>query len=358
MKSNSPPGPNELAKYAELAGLLREQIRSGALPCGERLPSYAAFKRQGFTNQTIEKAQTQLVSEGLIERRHGSGVFVKERAARPRHGLIGFAGISSVSFTERYWASLLQGVYDVVDGETTQILLLKGLPNSGGWERVDGVLGSGVLEEWVTKLPEGMPAVSLLDRHHQIDGVVADDFSGALKLTEHLIGLGHRRIGYLVTKPILGTTSLRFAGYEAALQRAGMRRLENLVRDIGPHLVGDDPFFQAGLNSMAEWLRDDWSESGCTALLCQNDAAAWGAIRALESAGYWVPGDVSVTGFDAVGREFGSRSLTTIEVPLRKIGAAGARRLLRLVNGDEHERATITLPVELCVGDSAAGPRS
>ncbi len=122
------------------------------------------------------------------------------------------------------------------------------------------------------------------------------------------------------------------------------------------------PFlYHSGRASMRKWLQDGWRDLGCTALLAQNDEAAIGAIEELQEAGFDVPGDVSVVGFDGTeAAEYFRPRLTTIKVPLEEIGAAAAEYLLRQIReGDETEEHTgVTLPAQLKIGDSTAPPRS
>ena len=93
-----------------------------------------------------------------------------------------------------------------------------------------------------------------------------------------------------------------------------------------------------------------------TALVCFNDTAAIGAIRALHEAGMRVPEDVSVIGFDdIVGAEFHVPSLTTIRQPLAKMGRQAASILLdRIANPDKIYPPTIMMKPQLIVRESTA----
>jgi len=112
---------------------------------------------------------------------------------------------------------------------------------------------------------------------------------------------------------------------------------------------------------MSAWLRDEsangWQKINCTALLCHNDETTMGALQALREAGLRVPDDVSVVGFD--GLEIGEYShprLTTVEMPLREIGAAAVAMLLRQIEADEVTEEHQILSTQLRVRESTAAP--
>ena len=109
---------------------------------------------------------------------------------------------------------------------------------------------------------------------------------------------------------------------------------------------------------MAEWLDKDWKRSGLTAVLAQNDEVAIGIMDAIRAAGLRVPNDISVIGFD--GTEEGAHAkpeLTTVAVPLEKIGATAMELLLRQVREEPVEANVITLPSRLQVRASTANTK-
>ena len=116
----------------------------------------------------------------------------------------------------------------------------------------------------------------------------------------------------------------------------------------------------AGRVAMSRWLEDGWRESGCTALFAQNDDTAWGAIEALRAAGFRVPDDVSVIGFDGTqSAMFCNPKLTTVEVPLQQMGREAVRLLLRRLACGRHSVETrfvetLVFPTQLKVRASTA----
>ena len=108
---------------------------------------------------------------------------------------------------------------------------------------------------------------------------------------------------------------------------------------------------------MAAWLKDDWNQLGCTAVMVQNDEAAIGAMEALEAAGKRVPQDVSVVGFDGIDIcEYARPRLTSVEVPLQEIGKTATEILLRQLDEKHFEIEHAVLPTGVCVRESTSPP--
>ncbi|HET9382846.1 MAG TPA: LacI family DNA-binding transcriptional regulator [Streptomyces sp.] len=172
-----------------------------------------------------------------------------------------------------------------------------------------------------------------------------DNRGGGRELTGHLLGLGHRRIGYVAGPPEHTTTRHRLEGHRAAL---------------AAHGVGDDPRLtvhggfdrSSGYEAALELLR---REPSLTAVVGANDSVALGACAALRESGLRIPDDVSVAGFDDL--PFGVDavpSLTTVRLPLAEAGA----RAGRIAMGREEAPAgnAATVRGELKVRDSSAEP--
>lgn len=357
-------------RYEEIAQHLRREIQHGALLPGDRLPSLRAMRAQhGITQITVEKAQALLEEEGLIVRSARSGVYVAQPHQRRLTGIIGFQGIgfSQTEFSP-YWISLINGVEAALRERDAQILLLSHL-SPAGWSKVDGILMNGGEGEVSTHLiPPHVPAVSFITPPH-FSGkaadckraaagafvVAPDDYEGMRAATQHLIELGHHRIGYLHNgRCDLHVYPRRLAGFRMALREAGIEMDERWSRPLptpSPRLH----FRNAARDEMRRWLADGWKKLGCTALLVLNDDAAWGAIEALQEKGYSVPDDVSVVGYDGTDlAELDGRSLTTVDIRLEDIGRMGVNLLWRCFQGENISQRSVVMPATLRVGDSTA----
>ncbi len=360
-----------LPKYAQLAQQLRQEIEAGSLRPGDRLPSVPQQqKHYGASKQTLERVHTLLEQEGLIERRNGIGIFVAEPRQKAQNGII--AVVSNFPSRHPYYVELLQGAQDATNHHSRLLLIpldtVKSVRQATDWEKVDGVLVCNpYMENIVYRLPAGMPCISLLNPVYDFSHVLADDFGGMSQAVQHLLGLGHRRIALLGTGPhpdpavTDASSRRRLAAYRQEMHAAGIAVPDVWMRAI--HKV-DEPaleFVGMGRSKMRQWLDEDWAELGCTALLVQNDDAAIGVIETLQEAGYRVPEDVSVIGFDgAASAEHFRPQLSTVVVPLYEIGKAGATQLLKEIDMPLSalrapiEPVSVTLPCNFRIGKSTA----
>lgn len=151
-----------------------------------------------------------------------------------------------------------------------------------------------------------------------------DNRGGGRALTEHLLTLGHRRIGYIAGPEERTTTRHRLEGHRDALAAAGLPG--------GADLTVHGPYDRAGGHTATvELLR---REPALTAVVAANDTVALGACAALRESGRRIPDDVSVAGFDDLPFSVDAvPALTTVRLPL----AEAAARAGRIAMGREQE---------------------
>lgn len=363
LQANSADQALTRTKHLSVTEEIRQQIINGDLKPGDRLPSYNARRDEhGVHKNTMSKVYAALESEGLIVRRRGSGTFVAERLERKRKvsGVIGLSGLGfGLAGCSPYWSDLLGGAREAALRDGMHLLILDA-DSSHGWEKADGVLLCNWNHPDLLR-PAEIPIVSLLTLIEGVASVAADDEGGTRLATEHLIELGHRRIAYLQDNNG-GITENRMSGYRNALKAAGIRPQKEWRRVMcGKFLFGTE-FTQWARGHMSKWLSEPgtpWATNSqrCTALLCQNDEAALGAIQALNEVGLRVPEDVSVVGFDGTSFcELTSPRLSTVEMPLREIGAAGVEMLLQQIKADEVMTEHKVLPTQLRLRESTSTP--
>ena len=219
-------------------------------------------------------------------------------------------------------------------------------------ERVDGLIivslspNSSELERIQRS---GLPTV-LVDAHHRaLPRVVADDVLGGRLAAQHLIGLGHRRIGFvgdIPRMPLAFTSSrLRLTGVRRAVAGAGLRLPASLV-GIGDH----------SRRRAAELVsRMLTTALPPTAIVCASDTQAAGALEAANHLGLSVPTDLSVTGYDDL--ELADHlGLTTIHQPLFESGVRAVQRLLHSLDGGPPESLREVQDVHLVVRRTTAPP--
>ncbi|MEU7313204.1 LacI family DNA-binding transcriptional regulator [Streptomyces sp. NPDC007083] len=181
--------------------------------------------------------------------------------------------------------------------------------------------------------------------------VAFDNRGGAYALTEHLLALGHRHIGYVAGPSERTTTRHRLAGHVAALAAYGAAGPDEAER-LTVHAGGYDR--SCGYRGAVELL---CRAPETTAVLAANDTVALGVCSALRDAGLRVPQDVSVAGFDDLPFSADAApGLTTVRLPLREAGARAGQ--LALGTRPPPPGGTTTMPHALVVRASTAPPRA
>lgn len=219
-------------------------------------------------------------------------------------------------------------------------------------ERFDGLLivslspRNGDVEHF---LAAGVPTVLVDARHPDLSRVVIDDVAGGRLATQHLIELGHRKIGFVgdqFENPFNFVSSRdRYEGYRQALVEAGISFQTEYLRQA-PH--GREQARQMANDLLA--LSDP-----PTAIFAASDTQAFGVLEAARDAALRVPEDVSVVGYDDIEiAEY--LHLTTIRQPLFALGVEGVELLLETISNPLPVPRRVLLPVELVVRGTTAPP--
>ncbi|GIK40551.1 MAG: DNA-binding transcriptional regulator CytR [Chloroflexota bacterium] len=177
-----------------------------------------------------------------------------------------------------------------------------------------------------------------------IHAVAVDDLRGARLAVEHLLGLGHRRIGYVGVTNRPKSNKYRLKGYEDALNAAGITPDPTLVftSTIEDHAKRGE----ASLEPL-------WA-AGATAVFCYNDMTAVGLLSACYKRGLSVPDDLSVIGFDDIDTAvYTIPPLTTIHQPRLELGRRAMQMILDLLAGQTPENQLIS--AELVVRQTTTG---
>jgi LacI family transcriptional regulator len=173
----------------------------------------------------------------------------------------------------------------------------------------------------------------------------ATNWAGGLSAVEHLLGLGHRRIGVIAGPRDVLSSRARLDGYRAGLESAGIGLDDALVWD-------GDFYHESGFEGGKALLAADRPP---TAILASSDQMAFGVYEAVRQRGLRIPDDISVVGFDDLPEvKWSSPPLTTVRQPLAEMGALAARTVLRLAAGNEVESPRVELATELMVRESTA----
>jgi LacI family transcriptional regulator len=196
----------------------------------------------------------------------------------------------------------------------------------------------------------GVPAIlvdPVGDFDSDVPSIGASNWGGGMAATQHLIDLGHRRIGTITGPMRFLCSQARLAGYRAALERAGIPFDNGLVEH------GDFHYSSGFKSALALLGRPDPP----TAIFAANDEQAVGVYAAIQQSDLSVPHDLSVVGFDDVPMtQWITPPLTTIRQPIADLAALAVRTLLAHAEGGELPQGRIELSTTLVVRGSTVQP--
>jgi LacI family transcriptional regulator len=187
------------------------------------------------------------------------------------------------------------------------------------------------------------PIVSIdpLASNPNFPAVHATNYQGALDAMEYLIGLGHKRIGYIGGRAELESASRRLKGYRDALEKAGLPIDESLI-------VSGDYTTETGVSGARQLLA---LENPPTAIFSSNDQMAMGVYQVAQELGVRIPEDLSVVGFDNI-TESKYMGLTTVDQFISEMGYVATQILIKLINGESLEEQAYRMQTKLVIRNS------
>lgn len=364
--------------HMQLLNQLRHLILSGQWSPGSRLPSETELQRQlKISRSTIRQALNNAEAEGLIERVPGKGTFVaRSPTSNLNNHLIGYITFDFLSDFQR---QLLSGAESVARAKGYRILFCNSnrdvteenrLLDQLLEDRVGGILIWPALDNNPSRhlfrlANQSLIPLVLMDRTLRglvCDYVISDNYTGAYAVTEHLAGLGHRRIAFL-SRPILQLLPIaeRLRGYREALQNAGLTPLEPWLVGTADREMGTGYALRSynaassqEIEQIARYLKDPQRP---TAIFAMNDLMAMQALKAANLAGLRVPDDLSLAGFDDMD------VVSHLEVPLTTVaqdtfalGRRAAELLIERIEGFSGPPRREVLPTRLRVRASTGPP--
>ncbi len=259
-------------------------------------------------------------------------------------------------FTDAFLPQVILGVEQAAIQQGFHVLLKPVDPNdTGGYARlitenhVDGILLSGPRQDdkALVRLHQQRVPILLMGQlpGTDIPFVDVNATAGAELAVDHLTGLGHQHIG-MITNASLNYTSAqqRRDGYLEALKKAGLPMNEALIKE-GNYTPA------SGFESMKSLLQ---LTPRPTAVFIASDVVAIGAMLAIKEAGLRIPKDIAVVGFDDIPlAEYYDPPLSTIRLPAFGLGWAGGERLIRLIQGESLNDASLLLESKLITRQSS-----
>lgn len=282
---------------------------------------------------------------------------------RQRTNKMGLVVTYPIHRVSDFLSELIPGMATVAEEAEYNLILYASMV--GRVERIKSLCRSrevdGVIIAWPPRLSEtvalsqlltdeDMPHIFLPRRvpHDEISYVAADHELGARLLTQHLIALGHRRIGFERLPEVFETDHDRHAGYTQALHEAGLPYDPQLVISAD---TSDEDYGERSLNAFTALPEPP------TAILFFTDPVAIKVLSLAKARGIRVPQDLSIAGYDGIlSSGVTEPALTTVRQATSKMGVLAVESLLKLIADGGAERQQHILPVELIVRQSTAVP--
>jgi DNA-binding LacI/PurR family transcriptional regulator len=338
-------GANNGPKYKRIYQKLREVLADGTYSEGNKLPSESELvERFGASRPTVRRALAQLESEGLIQRRMGSGTVVAHQSAHKPlvFGLL----IPELGMTEIF-EPICQGISQAQVGGQHDLLWGPTFSQGSSEEaqaqhlcryyierKVSGVFfapmehfaGEEEVNLSITRaLDEAQIPIVLLDRdvalfpaRSKYDVVGIDNVRAGYMLAEHLLLTGSRRVAFLARPYSAYTVDARIKGYQAAVRAHLGEEAPALVKWVDPSDV-------AAVREFLDLAQPD-------AILCANDYTAAQLLTTLNELGVQVPSQIRVAGMDDVKyAHLLQTPLTTIHQPCQDLGVTALFAMLNRI---------------------------
>ena len=347
------------ALYSQILNEIRERILSGDLAAGERLPPELELAQQHRASRgTVRQALSLLVNEGLLERVQGSGTFVRQLPLSrdrvlPSSGQKSIGVILSESSDELNM-SILRGIEQSAKprgyqlsfayAEEDKLVLAQDIArlraNTAGL--VIFPISDMSYDDTIAQLKEDRFPFVLVDRYLpdlDCDYVVSDNLGGGYRATEHLLILGHTRIGFAYSQSGgLLTTSVRdrYEGYRKALLEYNLPYDESLIY----HKVSSKR--HAGSLTCDDIIL---SPARPSAIFAVNDWLALALLQAAQRHSVLVPEDLALVGFDDLS--FAAHLSCPLTTLAQQSSEMGMRAGTLLINRIEQQISGVPKHIEL-----------
>ena len=335
-------------KYQMVADSLRTDILDGVYQKRMLLPTEQLLCQQfQVSRQTVRQALALLVSEGLIERRQGSGSHIRDRskpAPMPRRSI----AVITTYISDYIFPSILREVENVLSDHNSAPLLFA-IQNQVSNERkvlntlldltsLDGVLVEGTktglpnpnLDLYRRLIDRGVPLVFMNGNYPELTdslSVLDDNAAGGRMLVDYLHQKGHQRIaGIFKNDDIQGHQ--RYAGYADALRTLGLPFEDQQVFWYSTEAKESLFLDGTGVKYLEQIL------PGYTAVVCYNDEIASRLVAQLVKRGISIPEDMAVVSFDnSQYSEMTTPRITSLSHGTHNVGRMAAELLMHLFEG-------------------------
>lgn len=333
----------------------------------DRIPSRNELvKEYSVTRTTVDRAISELIGEGYLYSRDGSGTYVSEESSQENNQKISEVvswGIILPNIMHDTYPGILRGVEDIANENGINAVICNTDNNAEKqanyiYKLIDSGIKGIVMVPAIRDEYDLAPFKILQQKNipfvfcnRGIPGVeaprvISNNFYGSYITTKHLIEQGYKKIAF-VSRPMYSSSSERYQGYTSALAEAGMDLDEDYV-------VFEDSFDfeRPGYESTKSILgRKPVPDS----IFCFNDVIAKGAYEAIVDSGLKVGQDIGLAGYDNTNIcESLPVKLTSVKFKTYETGSKAAELLLAIIKGENVQKnKTIILQPELVIRESS-----
>ncbi|MBN1286782.1 MAG: GntR family transcriptional regulator [Anaerolineae bacterium] len=347
--------------YIQVSDILRRRLIDGVWEKDSLIPPEHQLCREfSVARGTVRQALDRLEQEGLLRREQGRGTFVTG-IQTPRKLAGEQIGFIVPYVRDTFVPTILLGLEHGAEEQGFSVVF-NHVSNSPQQQAdaivrfadqnlagiilypVDSIHG-GPIGEMVKR---GYPIV-LVDRYLRdtlTDYVMSDHFGGALRATQHLISLGHRRIAFVSWRDPAVSIEHRMAGYQRALTEADIPFDPALTWEVEGYPDIAQNAFDNLLGARATF----------TAAFAANDQIALAIYKAARTMGLRVPHDLALVGFDNldIAAQLDT-PLTSVAQPAFDLGYRAVQLLIKRISGDVRDFQRVILPTTLIVRQSCGG---
>ena len=291
--------------------------------------------------------------------------YMPDPSARSMRGKVSrLIGIVIPDLTNPFFAELVQSAEQAAANHGYNIIVMTSFDHAAKEadrikqltsRKVDGIMLVPSNDFHTLKLPKGLPIVVVDRLMPGYSGIAADHRNGVRLGVEHLLQLGHRRIGFISGPGHSVPANDRLRGYLDAIEQAGEQA--DGTRMAGPPLIAEAAFDYESGRSAGNYLLARARNERPTAIFASSDQQAIGCMRAAHDLGIPIPAALSILGFDGIPlASMTTPRLTTVKQPIQDIAAAAVAVLLNKQTAPDLDNP-ILFACEILKGETTAPPQ-
>lgn len=346
--------------YLTVRDAVRSAIDAGAFSPGEQMPSTKELSEEmAVSLVTMHRALQELVASGVLRRSQGKGTFVHQRYLEKDRRVstcrVGLVLHRESSLADYYHSQVLDGVRQAADQLAIDLVLLRfgeDVRNEcNGYLLLNPIPGTSEMEGAGTSGRHPTMIVGARSMSRRVSSIDVDNVDLARQAVAHLVGLGHRSIGYVGGADEISNSADRWQGYRQVMKDSGLT-----IND--QHVVKGESWKLTEKERMS-LIRLISGPGRPTAIFAAGYFFALDVFSAAGTVGLRVPEQLSIVGIDdPPSAAYLSPPLTTMRQPLLQLGHAAvtslAEQIQRNPGGDAV--SSRTLLAELVIRRSSAAP--